>query len=94
MATRKEFSKKRSKKRSGSRSLFCPNCSSDHSGVNDTRRFADNRVWRRRECIKCKKRFTTYEIHEQDYHELAELRKLMVTLKGPLTQAIKLVSND
>ena len=45
--------------------MKCPFCSSDSNKVLDKRETGDNEVIRRRrECIKCKKRFTTYERFE------------------------------
>ncbi len=40
--------------------MKCPFCSSDESKVVDSRSSADN-IRRRRECLQCKGRFTTYE---------------------------------
>ncbi|MCL2194582.1 MAG: transcriptional regulator NrdR [Oscillospiraceae bacterium] len=45
--------------------MKCPYCSCDESKVIDSRPTDDNeRIRRRRECIECRKRFTTYEIVE------------------------------
>ncbi len=44
--------------------MKCPFCEYDDSKVIDSRP-ADDRKRRRRECIKCGKRFTTYEIVEK-----------------------------
>ncbi len=42
--------------------MKCPYCSSPDTKVIDTRETADSDVTRRRrECLKCKRRFTTYE---------------------------------
>ncbi len=42
--------------------MFCPYCGFDQSSVLESRDAEDGVVTRRRrECIKCKKRFTTYE---------------------------------
>ena len=43
--------------------MKCPFCGFDDSKVIDSRP-ADNRIRRRRECIKCRARFTTYEAVE------------------------------
>lgn len=43
--------------------MNCPVCGFEDSKVTDTRHLAD-RIKRRRECIKCRARFTTYEIVE------------------------------
>ena len=44
--------------------MRCPYCHYDESKVIDSRP-SEDRKRRRRECLKCKKRFTTYEIVEQ-----------------------------
>lgn len=40
--------------------MRCPNCGFDDSKVIDSRP-TENRIRRRRECLQCKERFTTYE---------------------------------
>ena len=40
--------------------MLCPYCSHTTSKVTD-KRFSPNGIRRRRECLKCKKRYTTYE---------------------------------
>lgn len=45
--------------------MRCPYCSYDESKVIDTRPADEGeRIRRRRECLKCEKRFTTYEVIE------------------------------
>ena len=44
--------------------MKCPYCGFEDSKVIDSRP-AEDRKRRRRECLSCKKRFTTYEIVEQ-----------------------------
>ncbi|MBQ7521972.1 MAG: transcriptional regulator NrdR [Clostridia bacterium] len=45
--------------------MKCPYCGYHDSKVIDSRSIEDNeRIRRRRECIQCKKRFTTYEVVE------------------------------
>jgi len=45
--------------------MKCPYCSYQESKVVDSRPSEDNgRIRRRRECLKCGKRFTTYEVIE------------------------------
>jgi len=42
--------------------MLCPYCGFDESNVLESREAEDGKVTRRRrECLKCKKRFTTYE---------------------------------
>ncbi|MBL7170069.1 MAG: transcriptional repressor NrdR [Candidatus Aenigmarchaeota archaeon] len=46
--------------------MICPYCNSQDSKVIDKRETPDSKLTRRRrECLKCKKRFTTYERIEQ-----------------------------
>ena len=45
--------------------MFCPFCSADDTKVIDSRLDADGgQVRRRRECVSCRERFTTYEAAE------------------------------
>ena len=42
--------------------MLCPYCNFNESNVLESREAEDNKATRRRrECLKCKKRFTTYE---------------------------------
>lgn len=45
--------------------MKCPFCSRPDSQVIDSRDSSDSRIRRRRECLSCKRRFTTYESIEQ-----------------------------
>ena len=46
--------------------MKCPYCGAEESKVIDSRPTEDNeRIRRRRECLACQKRFTTYEIIER-----------------------------
>ena len=45
--------------------MHCPFCSTDETKVIDSRLVADGgQIRRRRECLRCKERFTTYEVAE------------------------------
>lgn len=45
--------------------MYCPFCNANDTKVNDSRLIRENnQVRRRRECLICKERFTTYEIAE------------------------------
>jgi transcriptional repressor NrdR len=45
--------------------MFCPFCTADDTKVIDSRLVADGgQVRRRRECVSCRERFTTYEAAE------------------------------
>ncbi|MFK4784878.1 transcriptional regulator NrdR [Fusobacterium sp. MFO224] len=50
--------------------MRCPFCNSDNTKVVDSRDFINgNSIKRRRECLSCKKRFTTYEkVEERDIY--------------------------
>jgi transcriptional repressor NrdR len=41
--------------------MRCPYCGSEELKVLDKRTSDEKSIWRRRECLKCEKRFTTYE---------------------------------
>ena len=45
--------------------MYCPFCNADDTKVVDSRLVADGgQVRRRRECVNCSERFTTYELAE------------------------------
>lgn len=46
--------------------MKCPFCSSDDTKVVDSRTALDGSIKRRRECISCQKRFSTYERFEEN----------------------------
>lgn len=45
--------------------MRCPFCRNDDSKVIDSRTSEDNSIRRRRECLSCERRFTTYERLEE-----------------------------
>lgn len=54
--------------------MRCPFCGHEDTRVSDKRELEDNAITRRRrECLKCKKRFTTYE--EPEKMELTVVKK-------------------
>ena len=53
--------------------MICPYCNSNKIRVVDKRASDDKSIRRRRECLKCKKRFTTYERLET--HPLAIIKR-------------------
>ncbi len=79
--------------------MNCPFCGFSDSKVVDSRPTEDNSVRRRRECLSCQKRFTTYEIIEtvplivvkkDGTHEVFDKNKIMTGLlkacyKRPVT---------
>ena len=44
--------------------MKCPYCGDQESKVVDSRHSEDNAIRRRRECMRCQRRFTTYEVVE------------------------------
>lgn len=46
--------------------MKCPFCNSEDTKVVDSRTALDGSIKRRRECISCQKRFTTYERFEEN----------------------------
>jgi transcriptional repressor NrdR len=53
--------------------MKCPACSSENSKVIDKRDTSDFRIRRRRECLSCKKRFTTFE--DIQFEEVVVIKK-------------------
>lgn len=45
--------------------MLCPYCGHDETRVIDSRASAENAIRRRRECLRCRRRITTYEKAEQ-----------------------------
>ena len=45
--------------------MKCPSCGNEESKVVDSRPTGDSEIRRRRECLACGKRFTTYEVLEE-----------------------------
>lgn len=51
--------------------IRCPNCGCEANSVTNTRKTTQYEgVRRRRECIECNARFTTYELREDDFHRI------------------------
>lgn len=79
--------------------MKCPNCGFAESKVIDSRPTESSSIRRRRECLSCRKRFTTYEIIEvspvfvikkDGTHEVFDRNKIMTGLikscyKRPVT---------
>lgn len=53
--------------------MECPYCKRQKTKVIDSRETADEKVRRRRKCLDCGKKFTTYEVYEQRLFKLDEL---------------------
>ena len=61
--------------------MKCPRCSSEEDKVVDSRAVRDGRaVRRRRECLHCEERFTTYEAIETHAYAIREPAPLMITM--------------
>lgn len=46
--------------------MKCPICGSESKVINTRTHRKDNSIYRRRECLKCGKKFTSYEVCELD----------------------------
>jgi ribosomal protein L33 len=62
--------------------MKCPKCGNMQTAVVDSRQRPD-RIFRRRYCPKCKERFNTAEILEEDYDLMADLRNAWMRLVNP-----------
>ena len=69
--------------------MNCPFCSSTESRVTDKRASPEG-IRRRRECLKCKKRYTTYEkVSSQDFYVIKKDGKREVFDKNKLSTGIE-----
>lgn len=56
--------------------MNCPKCAGDQLRCNDSR-YKDGTVYRRRTCLSCGHKFTTFEIPLEEYDAMkAKLQKL------------------
>jgi len=89
--------------------MKCPSCGYEESKVIDTRPTENSSIRRRRECLSCKKRFTTYEIidtvpvvviKKDGSHEIFDRNKIMAGVmkacyKRPVTsEQMNMLIND
>lgn len=70
----------------------CPKCSSESVKVTDSR-FDAGPIRRRRCCLNCEHRWTTYEIREDDMRTLIEYRREPKTLTLALYSAQDAISS-
>lgn len=83
--------------------MRCPYCGADESKVIDSRPTEDGeKIRRRRECLSCKKRFTTYEIVEtvplmvikkDRSREVFDRQKLLNGCCAPVKSALSAMSS-
>lgn len=59
--------------------MNCPLCGSDSKVWNSRQR--DGNVWRRRECLKCRHRWTTYEITERAFKRVERVEAIVAELQ-------------
>ena len=52
--------------------LHCPKCDCTRNKVVDTRGL-EYYILRRRECLDCEERFSTYEVHQSKFNEFVAL---------------------
>jgi len=62
---------------------MCPECGSYNTRVLDSRKNFKivNVTYRRRECEKCKRRFSTYELNSREYDRLFKAYRFYETVK-------------
>lgn len=59
--------------------MNCPLCSADSKVFNS--RPIEGAVWRRRECLKCRHRWTTYEITERRIKRVERVEAIVAELQ-------------
>lgn len=70
--------------------MNCPACHENSDKVIDSREsIRRSGIRRRRECLKCKKRWTTYEYSDKDF----SLRREIVAIKTALGDALAIIRN-
>lgn len=68
--------------------MYCPFCNANDTKVTDSRLLSEgNQVRRRRECLICKERFTTYEVAELTLPRVIKRDGLRDTFNEPKLRA-------
>ena len=67
----------------------CPNCGSEQVMVYDSRS-RDHYIIRRRKCMDCDNRFTSYEILESDYRYMRDFIRVVENMQ----QDVKALNNE
>lgn len=65
----------------------CPFCGSGQIAVVDSRP-RGNTIWRRRKCLECEKKYTTYEVLSDTYTNILEMLSLVDNLEK-IIKAVK-----
>ena len=77
----------------GSFSPPCPKCGHDRARTVNSRKHEDGSVRRRRECVNCNHRVTTYETlidpNNHDYGLTTALKKRLMSLDSTVSQLVK-----
>ncbi len=73
--------------------MKCPECGGIDIGVLDTRDAPYNRVRRRRYCVPCRTRWTTFEISKEDLDGLLKLRRNKHKIRDALTGLVHMLDN-
>lgn len=71
--------------------MRCPQCGAQRVAVLDSRPYDGNRVWRRRGCLACDHRFTTYEVVAEELRVIdreGPVAKFLLTCTPEQYQAI------
>jgi len=74
--------------------MKCPKCDCEKHNIIDSRPTNTNLIRRRRECIECKKRFTTYEMPSNILTDYNRFLKLGKSKKQQLIDQIKSFLED
>jgi transcriptional regulator NrdR family protein len=61
----------------------CPRCGSTNVSVVDSRP-KENHIWRRRKCLECGEKYTTYEVDAKLFEKIKAKAEAIDTLKSAL----------
>lgn len=71
--------------------LKCPACASTQNKVADSRQ-TDSSIRRRRECLPCGERWTTYEITDTAFLAISDLDNVLADAGGAIAAAAKAIA--
>ena len=75
--------------------MKCPSCGGKRSSVYDTRLVSDAMLrWRRHECKKCRRMFTTYEMAVDESQGMLALADVTMSSFGEVLRAIGMLTED
>lgn len=75
--------------------IICPKCGAARTCVIDSRADSNGlHVRRRRKCLKCRKRFTTYEVSVDEYEQSVIQARAVKDFLDSLTVLVKKIGLD